>query len=479
LISIVVASSIVAYELSLKSQNVSPSTSPNISPSVSPTVSPSTSPTVSPATSPKLLWQRPIEDFASNLAVDDGKVFALDETEGIVDCFDSQSGESLWNSSLPEGGFYVGGLVVSAGRVYAGAWDDHVVCIDEATGTFLWSFQGIYLNVPNHPYPPGGIVVKDDQVLCVNDDISAHNATTGEPLWQARLSWAGNVIGAIYTTSGVAVEGFPLSGDSFDGNSVYALRGNFSNAFFCKISTDDGTVFWSSSSVTWNGGIAEFAGCWNFLPRALAITQGQVIIENPLTSSGTPGGNLLFSLNSTTGEELWSINAGATVYNPTVYNDLFIFAAADGDLRAQNLTDGTVAWNRKVDTQNLFSSVDSTNHASASPIQIDTQNQRLFWSFAVKQPPDDYTGTLCNLDLINGNITWTKQIEAMGNYDWQFGSAYNNNKVFLTYNSALWIFNASTGNLFLSQQFDHYILPPIVLQNETFVAADLWLLAYG
>jgi outer membrane protein assembly factor BamB len=453
LISIIVVSSLVIYELTL--------------------------------TRSSILWQRPVENFAVSLAADDGKVFVLDVTAGVVNCFDSQSGRSVWNSSLPGGGFYVSGLVVSGGKVYAGAWDNHVVCLDEATGQFQWSFQGLHSNPPNHPYAPGNIIVKDDRVFCINDAISVHNSTTGELLWQASLAvnGIGTGIGTIMqpnnTWTGGWVTGYPLSGDPFDGNSVYALGGDFPSAHFFKLNTDNGAVLWSSSSVTWNGSIARGAGYWNWLPSVLAITQGQVIIENPLTDSGAPGGNLLFSLNSTTGEELWSINVGATIYNPTVYNNLFIFGAADGNFYALNLANGNTAWKTKVDTQNLFSFVNFTNYAPTSPIQIDSQNQRLFWSFAVKQPATgNYTGTLCSLDLANGNMTWTKQIDDMGNFAWQLGSAYNDSRVFLTYNSALWIFNASTGSLVQSQQFDHYVLPPIVLGNETFVAADLWLFAY-
>ncbi len=61
--------------------------------------------------------------------------------------------------------------------------------------------------------------------------------------------------------------------------------------------------------------------------------------------------------------------------------------------------------------------------------------------------------------------------------DIPIGLVFNNNTVFLTENTALWMFNASTGNTVKTQQFDHYVLPPIILGNETFVAADLYLIA--
>jgi outer membrane protein assembly factor BamB len=240
---------------------------------------------------------------------------------------------------------------------------------------------------------------------------------------------------------------------------------------FFKLNTDNGTVLWHSN-VTWNNAIPEV----KIFPQVLAISQQQVIIEIR-KNNGILWPNLI-SLDSNTGKELWDITVGASIYNPIFHNNLLLFGASDGNFYALNLTDGTISWKTKVDTQNLFSFANST--AQTFPIQIDSQNQRLFWSFAAKQPSTgNYTGTLCSLDLTNGNMTWTKQIADMGNFAWEVGSAYNDNRVFLTYNSALWIFNASTGDLVQSQQFDHYVLPPIVLGNETFVAADLWLFAYS
>ena len=42
----------------------------------------------------------------------------------------------------------------------------------------------------------------------------------------------------------------------------------------------------------------------------------------------------------------------------------------------------------------------------------------------------------------------------------------------------LWIFDAATGDLIHNQQFDHRVLPPVVLGKETFVTGDLWLYSY-
>jgi outer membrane protein assembly factor BamB len=459
LISVIVVSSVIAYELGfIRSSEPSPS--------------------VPSGTFPSILWQRPIENFATALAVDDGKVFTLDKTAGVVNCYDSQSGKSIWNSSFPDGGFYVAGLVVSGGKVYAGASDNHVVCLDEATGQFQWSFQGIWITYSRGP--PTNIIVKDNRVFSITDAVSVHDATTGAFLWQAGsgnmdLSTPSYAFGIITDLKTWNVAGYPLRGDPFDGNYVYATGGDYASMDFFKLNTDNGAVIWRSN-VTWDDTIRLFGV--DYAPEVLANSQGQVIIYNII--NGKQSINQLFSLNTTSGEELWSIDSGATIYNPIVYNDLLLFGASDGNFYALNLADGIIAWKTKVDTQNLFSSyVNSTNPAQTSPMQINIQNKQVFWSFRVELGwgSSNYTGELCSLDLATGNLKWIKQIdvnETLGTIGF-----FSSDSIFLTQNNALYIFNESTSNLVQSQQFDHYVLPPIILGNVTFVAADLWLFAYA
>jgi outer membrane protein assembly factor BamB len=277
---------------------------------------------------------------------------------------------------------------------------------------------------------------------------------------------------------------FPLKGDPFDGNYVYETGGYYSSMHFSKLNIDNGQVVWSSS-VTWDATGLTFGLDYSiYAPQVLATIQGQVIIEkaeNILTTIQQPTVNQIFSLDANTGQKLWSMNVAANIYNPTVYNNLLLFSASDGYFYALNLAEGTITWKTNVDTQNLFSFANSTMYLLSPNFQINSKDQRLLWSFAVKQgdSPGNYTATLCNLNLANGNMIWTKQIEEKWVDAPRAGLAVNNDRIFLTGNAALWIFNASTGDLVQSQQFDHYITPPIVLGNETFVAADLWLTAYN
>jgi outer membrane protein assembly factor BamB len=410
----------------------------------------------------RVLWQRPIENFATALAADTGKVFTMD-ISGNVNCFVIQTGKSVWNGSSV-GGYFAAGLTVADGRVYGGSQMASVGCLDETNGQFQWSFIGQVDSDLWTKKAPDNIIVKDGRVFAIDGGVSVHNATTGEFLWQARYSFED--LGNITDSQSWWVSGFPLGGNPFEGNMLYAIGGNVSSAGVFKLNTDDGSILWRANQIVLSGSV-------------LATYQGQVIIES---------GNQILSLNETSGKSLWSIDVGASIYPPTDYEGILLFGASDGNFYALNLAEGTLAWKTKIDSQNLFSTVNDTNTLTTYPIQIDAQNHRLFWSFGGTQQlgttsenkHDKYLGTLCSIDLASGNVVWARQIEDSGVfYSNPAGIVFSKDTIFLTENNALWIFSASTGNLARNQHFDHYVLPPVVSGDEVFVAADLQLTAYG
>jgi len=402
------------------------------------------------------LWQSPIEHFADSFAVDDEKVFTTDIT-GNIYCFNSQSGESVWNSTPRK--YRSGDVVVSESRVYVGLGEGKVACLDESTGLLQWTLQRRYYQYPGDSPQ---IRVKDGRVYAIADGIGAYDAVTGVLLWQEASGKIANLNGTW------SVSGRALNGDPVDANYVYAITGDFSSMHFVKLDTNNGNIIWFSD-VTWNGTMLTWGVDYEvYAPRVLAISSGQVIMKTVFSS--TSASYMLFALDSISGKELWSINLGSDIYGPIAYNNLLFFSKADGYVYAVNLAEGTIAWKTKVDTQNLFS---IPNNYASPILHVDSQNQRLFWSYGGKQAEsDNYTGTLCSLDLANGDVIWTKQIGTSPN-----GLVVNNDKIFLT-DGGLWIFDASTGNLVQRQRFDHYVLSPIVLGGKAFVVADLWLAAY-
>lgn len=390
--------------------------------------------------------QRPLENPATVLAVDDGKVFAI-EGAGIH-CYDSQSGESLWNNSAFKE-LHTYSLVASEGRVFFdfGWWraESQIGCLNATTGELLWIQKGSV----------HGMTVKDGQAYQWGGPI---NVANGAFMWTASG-------GRIWSRG--SVDGFPLTGNSYDGRYLYAA--NVSSMHFFKLDTVNGTVLWFNSNVTFSGFIA-FVDPSLTLPSVWASTPQQVIIQ--YSKSQQPG-RYTVSLDSSTGEQHWMNIINVEPLSTAVYNDLLLFSASDGYFYTLRLDNG-ITMKYRVDTQYLF-----PNSVPQPTFLLDAENQRMFWSFAMKtgDSPGNYTGVLCYFDLTTRTVKWTKQMEG----EWiqpLAGLAMNNDRIFLTGNNALWIYDASTGDLVDSQQFDGSVSAPVVLGNTTFVAAGLNLFAY-
>jgi outer membrane protein assembly factor BamB len=436
----------------------------------------STLPEAEESESSLILWQLDLDHFATGLAVSDGKLFMADHN-GDLHCFDSRTGESIWNATV--GGTEGHRILVSASQVYVAFHYARVSSFDKDNGTLLWTFQiledAVFEITPR-------IALKDDVLFSVTNAIYARDAITGEPLWEAN---------PILEQFDLQYRFYTLSGGFMDGEFLYAVgrdlhmgfSESYANMHYYKINAKLRKVVWRSP-LTWDGAVLSW-GVRTHSPRVVARTQGRIIIHVIMQ-----GGSLvdeLYCLDSTSGKELWSIDVGEVgrPLNPIVYENLFIFAQTDGYIYAVNLVDGSIEWKTKVDTQNFFAINSAFVNSVRTAIQIDARNQRLFWYLNVANsvPPNNYTGMLCNLNISDGNVNWIKHINpGFSSYKYSDAMTFNEetDQIFLPKNHGLWIFNATTSELLQTQeQFEHYILAPLVSGNETFVAADLWLFAYS
>ncbi len=408
-------------------------------------------------------WQRDIPNFATALSSDDGKVFTMD-ISGNVNCYNQQTGATIWNGSSV-GGYFAKGLTVGEGRVYGGFRYASVGSLDEATGQFQWS----HMNTAGVNQAPDSIIIKDGRLFAVSEGpaagVAALNASTGQTLWQTPYRF--DIFGNISDSKTWWVAGYPLGGDPFEDNLVYALGGNESNANIFKLNTDNGSIVWLSN-------LTSFAG----IPSVLATYKGQVVVES---------GTQILSLNQSSGEYLWHNDLGASIYPPTANNNLLLFGASDGYFYGLNLSNGLIQWKTSVDNQNLMSTVNNGNITlTAYPIQV--QNNRVYWSFGVTQQlgtssenkHDRYAGVVCSLDLSSGKLLWNRQLEDSGVFfGFSAGLVVNKDTVYLNENSALWVLSASNGGVARNQRFDHYLLAPVLSGNMVFVASDLQLTAYS
>ena len=403
-----------------------------------------------------VLWQRNIENFATALATDNGKVFTMD-IYGNVNCYDNQTGKSIWKGSSV-GGYFAAELTVAEGRVYGGYRLASVGCLDEATGQFQWNLM--YTAGVNQA--PDNLIVKDGRLFVIAEGpgagVTALNASNGQILWQTPYRF--DIFGNITDSKTWWVSGYPLGGAPFDGSNVYALGGNESEENIFKLDTNNGNILWHSN-------LTSFVG----IPSVIAIYQGQLIVES---------GNQILSLNATSRRTASGTSTLAPEsIPPSPIKVYLLFGASDGNFYGLDLQSGTISATTKVDSQNFFSLVNSENALTVFPIQVDPQNQRIYWSFGITEQ-NQFKATIVSLDLATLKVEWTKQIQdSTLSFDSQTGSAINKDALFLTENNALWVFNAANGNLARSQRFDHYVLAPVEADDEMFVASDLQLTAYN
>ncbi|MGE5188283.1 MAG: PQQ-binding-like beta-propeller repeat protein [Betaproteobacteria bacterium] len=401
----------------------------------------------------KILWQRSIADFATGLAADGDLVFAMN-ISGYVNCYNAQTGESVWSSGNSVGGYFAKGLTVAEGRVYGGFRYASVGSLDEATGQFQWN-QMYTAGINN---APDVLTVKEGRLFVVSKGpgagVAALNASTGTILWQTAYRF--DIFGNITDSKNWWLAGYPLNGNFAEGKIIYAIGGNTSYPHILKLDTTDGSVLWQSDSITFLS-----------LPTVVGTFQGQIIIVN---------GNQILSLSQTTGEKLWMTEINATaIYAPTPYLERLFFVGSDGNFYSLNPKDGAIISTTKVDDQKTLSQTNAD--LTLFPIQVN-KNQRIYLGFGLNEE-NQFKATIVCLDFDTCNLEWTKQIQDTNlSPEGGYGLIISKDTVFLTENNTLWIFNASTGNQARNERFEHYVLPPIMLNDKVFLAADLQLTAY-
>ena len=410
----------------------------------------------SPANSGSI-WNSNLENFVSEIAFNDNKLFAVDK-QGIVRCFNALDGKSVWNSSA-SGNLITSTLTVCQDKVFVGTLDSVVKSIDKYSGETQQKFQAPISDIGWKSAP--SLTVANGAVLASSGGGTyAYDTDTGEVLWNSTI-------------------GAPLYW-VYDYPQLFLP---FKDGFFCVptlsfLDAKNGNIIWDLPGVS----------------RPPVFFEDRVILWN-YEEAGNPGSGTTLLCVDASGLTLWSFDVGYLMYQPTICKDLVLFGAYDGNFYGVNLSNGDMEWKTHVTNQNGRELIESELPyyplaPVASQARVDQQGNRVFWSFAFIQSwggIDEYTGVACSLDITNGLVVWTNPIEknmpissdSAGLRFTSLGLALLDNDVFLTAGSDLWILSESTGNVAKTLHFDHYVLPPIVGENMVFVVADLWLFAYS
>ena len=384
---------------------------------------------------PNLLWQSDLTTFAYDFVVADGKVFTSD-AQGDLHCFDAQSGESLWSKDVSD---YSHGsrMLVYGDKLYFGSKHSVVKRLDLNTGAEEMSYQAPVWTSYASKGGPADFFVADGKVFAIQNGIAVYDESTGE------LFWKSNMMGVVELGNASAPES----------NYVFT-RSHF------RINPNNGSIIWSIPGRS--SGTTE-------------VNQGKVLLWNYNPAGSSDEAKDLLCVNASSGEELWRFYVGTRMFQPIVSNGMVLFGAEDGCLYSVDFEDGSLKWKTPADDQNT--PVDVLD-VTAFYVQVNAQNQRVFWSITARySETGPENGTMLSLDLSDGDRIWIYNVA--NETSWNFvGATFSNNILYVAAGNNLYCLGANTGTIKLTENFEHYIHIPIVVDDKVFVVADLWLFAY-
>jgi len=402
-----------------------------------------------------VIFTQDLENFAAAYTVADGKIFTLDVWGNLV-CFDAKIGTRLWENKI---GVYgsVGPIIVRNEIAYVGSPDYDiggvVKTVDINTGELLpHQFHARDTSLA-HKRGPDTFTVVNDRVFVKQSSWRAYNAISGKLLWE---------------TSAPSVD---LPGPP-DLENVWAFEDNLviATGYFYtdyntrhekstyRLNPDKGTVMWS---------------ILGFSDKQPLIYKNTIIFQD-YKENYADIGQTMMTVEASSGKTLWSINLNEDIYQPIIYKDQLLFVTSNGYIQALDLPDGRLAWKTPVALP---------PESNISPIEIDTQIQRIFWGYTkgwYNESTDNfqYMGNIYNLDLSNGELVWTAPFSNNSTHGSLSKIALLNKTVYASTGSALWALNKTTGMELGVKPFDHYVRPITSTDNKLFVVADLYVMAY-
>ena len=241
----------------------------------------------------------------ANLAYEGGKVFVLSTatgSPGAVQSYDIESGAADWSVTLNTD--VEGGLVALNGMLYTSGDNGLLYALSEATGSVVWSASianggfgtpaatatGVYVSYPCTTY--GYLPLSGAQIFNTNTGCQGSGGTTPVAVngWVYSPSGSSSMGGAIIDASSGSVLGsYTAIGEpAFSTIAGYFLQGATLNA----LSNTNNAALWS------------FAGDGNLTTSPIIVNQAVII--------GSSSGNV-YALDATTGQQLWTVNAGGTL----------------------------------------------------------------------------------------------------------------------------------------------------------------------
>jgi len=122
----------------------------------------------------------------SSAAIEGGRVFVGSNDEHLY-CLDLATGRQIWSAKTE--GEIESSPLVAGGMVYVGSYDSYLYAFDAATGTIRWKYEtdGKIAAAPTYARSPDG---RREWILAGSYDTKVHcvDAQTGKPEWTAATS---------------------------------------------------------------------------------------------------------------------------------------------------------------------------------------------------------------------------------------------------------------------------------------------------
>lgn len=299
------------------------------------------------------IWRFPVRNSVkNNLAIWDGVVFACD-VEGTLYAVNSADGKLIWMKELRENELhpvYTQGVTVNQGVVYAGH-GHYLTALDAVNGNILWrnsSWRGGVCTVSSPVVEPESGVLLTTAYWTGR---FAHNAATGELLWQKRdddtriadnspVFYKGRFF---YASPGFIMEVDPVTGEEYVKHKInYTINNNsrpvVTDRLFVLGTTDKGVVAFDREN--------NYKELWNFKTNpALFYTapytkdfqmtvESGALLHNNVIYFGANDGHL-YSVDAITGVFRWRINIGAPILgNIKEEDNVLYFSDFGGNLWA-------------------------------------------------------------------------------------------------------------------------------------------------
>jgi outer membrane protein assembly factor BamB len=275
----------------------------------------------------------------SSPAVVDGRLY-IGALDGKVYCLNAEDGTLLW--SYTTGGAVYSSPAVVYGKVYVGSGDDKVYCLNAENGAYIWSFTADD-DVNSSPAVVNGKVYVGSlpKIYCLD-------AEEGALIWS-------------YTTGG-RVDSSPAVVDG----KVYV--GSYDNNVYC-LDAENGSLIWHFTT-------------GNLVYSSPAVVEGKVYVGSY--------DRKIYCLDAENGSLIWNFTTGDFVYSsPAVAYGKVFLGSKDLKVYCLNAENGALVWDFMTNA-GVFSSpavadgkvyVGSRGNNYGSVYCLDAENGALIWDF--------------------------------------------------------------------------------------------------